>query len=313
MAGPPIAVKAPHLWAGRVSMRLAASVFTVLFPSECRICGLPLVNISRLPVCPECLSAIHPAAGGLCKVCGERLVSVYAATFEAEAKCGLCRRIEPPFLRAVAYGSFEGGLRELIHLLKYSGIRPAANVLGRMLAEAIAKLEPAFSPGLVAVIPVPLYRAKLRQREFNHAELIARAASKIAAKSGRLQLCADLLERKRETSSQAGLTSHQRRENVRGAFGVMRPESVRDREIVIVDDVYTTGATVSECVRVLRRAGASKVWVATVARTMKIAQQQVRIELPEEAHAQILTEESPGRGGRGKWRLMRGPRCASND
>ncbi len=196
-------------------------------------------------------------------------------------------------MRAVAYGGFEGGLRELIHLLKYSGVRPAANVLGRMLAEAIAELKPSFSPSSVIVIPVPLYRGKLRQREFNHAELIARAATKIVGRSGRLQMGPDLLERKRETSSQAGLTSHQRRENVRGAFGVMRPELVKDREILIVDDVYTTGATVSECARVLRRAGATKVWVATVARTMKIVQQQIKIELPGQPPMEVSGEEFP--------------------
>ncbi|MGA6981086.1 MAG: ComF family protein [Candidatus Sulfotelmatobacter sp.] len=293
-AGHSIAVKPLHTWAGRVSIRLAASVFTVLFPSDCRLCGLPLVNISRLPVCPECLSAMRPAAGTLCSLCGERLVSIYAASSsDGEVKCGLCRRIEPPFMRAVAYGGFEGGLRELIHLLKYSGVRPAANVLGRMLAEAIAELKPSFSPSSVIVIPVPLYRGKLRQREFNHAELIARAATKIVGRSGRLQMGPDLLERKRETSSQAGLTSHQRRENVRGAFGVMRPELVKDREILIVDDVYTTGATVSECARVLRRAGATKVWVATVARTMKIVQQQIKIELPGQPPMEVSGEEFP--------------------
>jgi ComF family protein len=234
---------------------------------------------------------MRPTAGDLCSVCGERLVSAYASSSANEAKCGLCHRIEPPFVRAVAYGSFESGLRELIHLLKYSGVRPAANDLGRMLAEAIVDIEPAFSGAPVAVIPVPLYRGKLREREFNHAELIARAAIKTAAKSGRFELRADVLERKRETSSQAGLTTHQRRENVRGAFGVRRPEAVRGREVLIVDDVYTTGATVSECARVLRRAGATKVWVATVARTMKIAQQQLKIELPNKPDSKSLAEE----------------------
>jgi predicted amidophosphoribosyltransferase len=108
-------------------------------------------------------------------------------------------------------------------------------------------------------------------------------AMKALPKSSRLRLQPEILERKRETASQAGLTSHQRRENVRGAFGVAQPELVKGKEILVVDDVYTTGATASECARVLRRAGASKVWIATVARTMKNTQQQVKIELPDEA------------------------------
>jgi ComF family protein len=219
-----------------------------------------------------------PIAGGVCATCGERLFSAYAFTGAAgEPRCGLCRRMEPPFARAAAYGSYESGLRELIHLLKFSGVRPAANVLGRMLAEAIATLEPEFPADWVAVIPVPLHRTKLRQRGFNQAELIAHAAMKMRQPGDRLRLCAGVLERKRETASQIGLTSHQRRENLRGAFGVAQPEGVQGREVLVVDDVYTTGATVSECARVLRRAGATKVWVATVARTLKISAQHAEI------------------------------------
>ena len=78
-----------------------------------------------------------------------------------------------------------------------------------------------------------------------------------------------VLERRRETQSQIGLTRHQRRENLRGAFAVARPKEIAGREILLVDDVFTTGTTVSECARVLLRAGASKVFVATVARTLK--------------------------------------------
>src|ERR1700692_2446756 len=107
---------------------------------------------------------------------------------------------------------------------------------------------------------------------------MARAALKLKdADSTRLHLCSGVLEKKRETISQIGLTSHQRRENWRGAFRVAQPEAVKGREVLVVDDVYTTGATVSECARVLRRAGATKVWVATVARTLKGSAQHVEI------------------------------------
>jgi ComF family protein len=270
-------------WIRTLTGRAAESLFAVLFPSDCRICGEPLVNISRLPVCRECLDAISPIEGGVCVACGERIFSPYAIAESGvagaeEPRCGLCRRIKPAFARAVAYGSYESGLRELIHLLKYDGVRPAANVLGRMLAQAIAKLEPELPAGSVALIPVPLYRGRLRQRGFNQAELIARAAVKISGED-RFSLCPRALVRKRETASQIGLTSHQRRENLRGAFGVENSEVVNGREVLLVDDVYTTGATVSECARVLRRAGATKVRVATVARTLKISSQHVSVEL----------------------------------
>lgn len=193
----------------------------------------------------------------------------FAAGNAGEARCGLCRRVEMPFAKASAYGSYEGGLRDLIQLLKYERVKPAASVLGRMLAEAIQDLEPSFEDGEVLVVPVPLHTGKFRERGFNQAELIALAALKGWPAGGRLRLQGGVLERRRETSSQTGLTSHQRRENIRGAFAVAKPQDANGRQFLVVDDVFTTGTTVSECARVLRRAGASKVFVATVARTLK--------------------------------------------
>jgi ComF family protein len=258
--------------------RAAEGLFSVLFPSDCRICGEPLLNISRLPVCLKCIGSVHPVRGKICSVCGERVLSSYAEMdTDGLMQCPVCRRIERPFGRAVAYGSYDGGLRELIHLLKYDGVRPAANVLGRMLAEAIVTLQPSFDQaglfdrGSIALVPVPLFQSKRRQRGFNQAELIARTALKFYPARESLQLVPDLLLRTRDTHSQIGLTSHQRRANLRGAFTVARSAEVTGREVLLVDDVYTTGTTATECARVLRRAGARQVWVATVARTLKLA------------------------------------------
>jgi ComF family protein len=217
----------------------------------------------------------------VCSICGERVLSSYATTDDdGLRRCPVCRRIDRPFDRAVAYGSYEGALRELIHLLKYNGVRPAARVLGRMLAESLTALELAFEQETVLVIPVPLFKAKRRQREFNQAELIARAALQQIAGS-RFRLAPDILQRTRDTHSQIGLTSHQRRENLRGAFAVARAQEVTGREVLLVDDVYTTGTTATECARVLRKAGASRVWVATVARTLKLASKDAGIERAE--------------------------------
>jgi len=232
---------------------------------------------------------MQPITSGLCSICGERLISPFAFSAEghsaegpssecSEARCGLCRRLEPPYVKATAYGSYESGLRELIHLLKYNQVRPAANILGRMLAEAVEDLQPLFGDTELLVVPVPLHFTKLRQRGFNQSELIARAALKVKPSVGRFQLSATLLERRRETKSQIGLSRHQRRENIRGAFVVTRPGEMARHEVLLVDDVFTTGTTVSECARILRRAGASKVYVATVARTLKTeAQPAIRV------------------------------------
>jgi ComF family protein len=273
--------RAGQSWASPLWVKQAAeSLFSVLFPSDCRICGESLLNISRLPVCIHCLDSVCPIRGKVCSICGDRVLSAYAEKdTHGLRQCPLCRRVRRPFGRAAAYGSYDGTLRELIHLLKYNGIRPAAKVLGRMLAEAFTTLEPGFErltfeQEPILVIPVPLYKAKRRQREFNHAELIARAALKFYPAGERLQLVSDLLLRTRDTASQIGLSAHQRRANLRGAFSVARATEVTGREIILVDDVYTTGATATECAKVLRRAGAQKVGVATVARTLKLASNQ---------------------------------------
>jgi ComF family protein len=241
---------------------IAQGVFTAVFPSDCRLCGTPLTNISRLPVCSGCLLAIAPLAGPTCEVCGERVSGFSVLPNQI---CAACQESRPHFVKAAAYGAYDGELRELIHLLKYEQVEPAAGVLGQMLGAAIHKLGPLADS--VLVVPVPLYRSKRRERGFNQAELIARAAMK--GEGFRCELRADVLERTRPTVSQIGLTRPQRIENLRGAFRVPHLNRVAGRTILLVDDVLTTGTTASECARVLRKAGAEKVWIATVARTLK--------------------------------------------
>ncbi len=138
-----------------------------------------------------------------------------------------------------------------------------------MLKEAIDPLRPAIADSSIVVTPVPLFATKLRQRGFNQSELIGKAAVRLMPEESRLPLDARILQRCRDTRSQIGLSRHQRIENVRGAFVVVKPGAIANRNVLLVDDVFTTGTTISECARVLRRAGAVKVFVATVARTLK--------------------------------------------
>jgi ComF family protein len=233
------------------------------------------------------LEALRPMTGSLCSVCGEALLSP-AFLDRSETLCGLCQRLHPPFEKAVAYGTYDGGLRDLIHLLKFQQVRPAAAVLGRMLSEVVTSLESALPYGTIAVIPVPLHARKRAQRGFNQSELITRSALKQIARPERFQELTNVLLRHRETGSQIGLTRHQRRENLRGAFAVTDAERIAGRDVLLVDDVFTTGTTASECARVMRRAGAKHVWVATVARTLKVFE---TFAVPE----QELEEENAGR------------------
>ncbi|MBZ5505734.1 MAG: ComF family protein [Acidobacteriia bacterium] len=249
----------------QVAIKSAAqSLFAVLFPSDCRICRSPLTTISTLPVCGKCLAQIVPLEGLLCRLCGEKLFSSFTES-EDGPLCGICRRVQPQFHRAAAYGGYAGALRELIHLFKYQGTRPAGKLLGRLLHDVVTGMA---LPDSLVVIPVPLWSGRRQERGFNQAEAIARAFLHFQSASS-IQLETAILVRTRDTVSQTGLTRHQRRANVRGAFAVVRPEKIKGRSILIVDDVMTTGTTAGECARVLRRAGAKEVFVATVARATK--------------------------------------------
>ena len=250
----------------RALQSTAASLFSVLFPSDCRICQSRLTSISSLPVCKSCLDRIVPLEGTLCSICGEKIFGQHFAA-DSGALCGACRLAAPRFRKAVAFGAYEGALRDLIHIFKYQRIKSAGPLLGRLLRHGYSAIQ-ADDP--VLVVPVPLWPGKRRDRGFNQAEEIAGAFLRSGA-SGSIQLCTALLIRSRETAPQTGLTRRQRQANLRGAFAVTKPEKIRGQSILLVDDVMTTGATAGECSRVLLRAGAKQVYVATVARATRDA------------------------------------------
>ncbi len=159
-------------------------------------------------------------------------------------------------------------MRDAIHALKYQALIPAAARLGALLGEAIGRLASELPPEML-VIPVPLHRSKFSQRGFNQARLLATHALAWLGETHpglRLVLASSTVVRERATGSQAGLTPRQRRLNVRGAFVVPDAQAVRGRDVLVVDDIFTTGATVRAVAQVLLRAGAAHVWVATLSR-----------------------------------------------
>ena len=263
-------------------LTVVRSVFSVAFPSDCRICSLPLTNISRLPVCEECLASIEPIRAAQCVQCGERLLP--SQLLMGDGRCHGCREFEPEFDRAVSFGEYAGSLRGLIHLLKYDLVVPAAPVLGRLLAETISQLDRGEGTKPL-LVPVPLHASKRGERGFNQAELIVRSAAKHLPE--RLEI-ATVLKRQRATHSQVGLTREERIKNMHGAFRVTAPERVKGRTVIVVDDVMTTGTTVSECARVLKKAGAEKVWAATVARTLKETTQPMSVERSNEEEGEAV-------------------------
>jgi ComF family protein len=244
---------------------LLRSVFSVLFPSDCRICRTPLTNISRVPVCGDCLAELCPARVPQCIVCGDRLTS--AQLLMGDGRCTGCRDHEPAFDRALSFAEYKGALRGLIHLLKYENVTPAAGPLGQKLAEVVSELLAGRSQSVPLLIPVPLHKGRRRTRGFNQAELIARAASKHL--DGKVEIAPEVLVRHRETISQVGLSREERIENMHDAFRVVGRKGIAGRTVILVDDVMTTGTTLSECARVLKQAGAERVWAATVARAFQ--------------------------------------------
>ena len=233
----------------------------VLLPSNCRICERPLVRLARLSVCDSCIGSLERAQVGACSICGEALDM---ASVETQPICALFRRAHPNFDFAILLGAYDGAMRELIHLLKHEQMRPAANLLGARLAQSIAERSfTGASP--VLLVPAPLHRTKRRLRRFNQSELIERSAAR-HLDGPRFKVHNGILRRIRPTVSQTGLTRHQRRDNVRGAFVIAKPAQLGNRTVGLVDDVYTTGTTLNECARVLRKAGARQVVGATVAR-----------------------------------------------
>ena len=210
----------------------------------------------------------------MCGCCGEAFdVDMESARLASQfldegLLCSECRADPPVFERAVAYAVYRGELREMVHLLKYERMDLVAKLLGGMLAQSILTLEAEAARELL-VVAVPLFPAKQRQRGYNQSALLADAAIAELRKSHpqwRLRPRHTLMERHRDTRSQFELNPVSRRVNIRGAFRVNADVIAPGSEVLLVDDIYTTGATARECSRALRRAGASKVWVATLAR-----------------------------------------------
>ncbi len=241
---------------GGLLERLRPWVETVLglwFPPRCPVCGAA----GTFPLCPDCLRRfprIHPPT---CQGCGRPLRGPADLVFT----CVPCRRRRSP-VRVRAYGLYEGTLREAVHALKYRGRIALAEPLGGALAEAV-RGDPLLTAADV-LVPVPLHPRREAERGFNQSEELARAL----ARRARIPLLR-ALARVRPTVPQVDLPEAERRRNVRGAFAVRL--AVGGLRVVLVDDVVTTGSTLAECARTLRRAGVEVVGAVVVAMAVRDA------------------------------------------
>jgi ComF family protein len=240
---------------GREALR---ALGLLLFPVACKICGQVFVAEGGGPACPACWAKIAPWAGSLCRRCGRPLAAQPA---RRGARCGDCRQPRP-FQRARSYGMYAAELRELLQLFKFGGAEGIGMRLGSALGELL-RCEPEYA-GAELVTWVPLHWRRRRARGFDQAQLLAR---EVARKLG-LAPARGALRRVRDTAPQSGLGGAERRRNLRNAFAARRWRLRGARRLILVDDVWTTGSTLAECARTLRRAGARRVYLATVARVL---------------------------------------------
>ncbi len=230
----------------------------LMFPPTCVDCGALIQREGPVALCPACFSKVTFIASPFCPCCGLPLASPAGE----DHPCGDCITSPPPFDLARAVGVYDKVLLEAIHRFKYHHHWPSGKALSRLMARHLwpdIELE-----RYDLILPVPLHPKKLRQRGFNQAVFLGRA---LARQHG-LALRVDLIRRKGYTMPQVGLDAKDRHQNVRGAFEVKTPEAVEGKKVILVDDVYTTGSTVSECAMVLKEAGAEEVAVLTLARAV---------------------------------------------
>jgi ComF family protein len=204
----------------------------------------------------------------VCVRCGLPFASSYALDSVAP-ECGACREGKSGFDGARSFGLYAGKLRQIILRAKFTTDERLSLRLGELLFSVWNSLPQAEEFQFPVLVPVPLHAARQRERGFNQSELLARGLARaVGRKSGACSppVASTWMVRQRATRPQTGLSVAARRENLRGAFEVVEPDQVRGRGIVLVDDVMTTGATLSACARALHRAGAAQVWGLTLAR-----------------------------------------------
>ena len=214
-------------------------------------------------LCSSCISDFLVIESPLCPQCGV----MFAGRSGGDHLCGDCIKRSNKFTQARSAGMYNGSLLALVHRFKYHGRSELARPLGELLLHTYAQH---WEPGIIDwVVPVPLHPRKLRRRGFNQSYLlVAKWTRYLSSQNGghRVEIKPDILRRVRWTAPQTGLARGERQNNIKDAFGLADGVHVGNRSVLLVDDVYTTGATVTECARVLLTGGADRVDVLTLAR-----------------------------------------------
>jgi ComF family protein len=228
----------------------------LVYPANCAVCGQARPSGGRSMLCAACLDGLRPLPRPFCARCS----LPFDGATTAEFTCTNCANEDYAFERAVCGCRLTGVARECVHRFKYGRAEwLGPELAGLMIAAARERIAWA---RVDVVVPVPLFAGRERERGFNQSAWLARRLVKALP----VPLSLRNLWRVRDTSNQARLNKQERRENVEGAFKARRPAEFTGRGVVLVDDVFTTGATTNECAKVLRDAGAVSVMVLAAAR-----------------------------------------------
>lgn len=229
----------------------------ILYPPYCLICHTRIRGAkAREPLCVKCREKINTLTAPFCVKCGRGVAGAYTR----EGKCALCLKQNFNFDRAWAGYAYDGVIKEMLHYFKYNHKVSLGSALARLMLDFIGEYRlPVGSCDYI--VPIPLSPARLREREFNQAYVLAAALSNHL----KLKLLDNNLKRVRNTKSQADLDRIARWKNIQGAFKLKSPNLVKDKTILLIDDVLTTGATASEAAGALKNAGAGSVYVLTLA------------------------------------------------
>ncbi|MBA1334015.1 MAG: ComF family protein [Firmicutes bacterium] len=225
----------------------------LLYPDgiNCYFCGEKIAGADRFGVCSDCMGKIAFIGDKSCMRCGKLL--------ETGELCSGCRSFPYSFDRAISLCLYDGKVKEWIYAFKYGNKPYMARPFARMMAARLKELEDHST--IRAVVPIPLHVKKQRQRGYNQAHLLGR----ILARELKIKQV-DALVRKTNTPPLSGLTRLQRMECLEGAFEIKDANLIRGiKNVLLVDDIYTTGTTTNQCARVLKNAGCDKVYVLTLA------------------------------------------------
>lgn len=230
------------------------SLLDLFFPPVCPLCE---EAIADGPLCPKCLSGFSKQKidAPYCTVCGIPFLNAPGPLHA----CGECGKTPRPFKEARSALVYAEGVDSAVKAFKYGGSTILAGSLGHFMHGALSL----FSAAPEVIVPVPLHKKRLRKRGFNQSLLLARELNRKLS----IELDYLSLRRVRDTEQQTRLAHAEREKNVAGAFEVSDKNRFRDRRVLLVDDVFTTGATILECSRVLKRAGA-EVYAITLARAV---------------------------------------------